>query len=418
MRYIAADSKIMWDNKTHIVKSYHVSTACREVSRVGYIFPAGVTKRSALGGNTNQPYMISSYAKEELAENLIFFFAANILLGARTLTGPELKKFAKKQIEKIKPDLAIPHEKPKFEDKDTQALDDLNSGVDAYYKALSMPLFTREALEYTSKSISYLYNAAWAIDPIMLTSNWMEPFVNDPYNALDNICAYEIQYEAKYFIDYGGLFGPSHAVKALHSIYECELVDSGWFDFQTHYMFESEDTRDYETGEQTDAFIGQLIAKQYYTATKVSEAVHMDIPFKIRMNTADLLHSLDEDFATQTFPYFQLAQNIPVNLMPSSKETLKFVIMEELDGYEHLSGMRFVLEGDLEADKIVMLNAPECEIRYFTKGIPLKKNTDSARTFAVKTKTARDVLDIVAKRYEAQGYRFKEKEFPLFWIPE
>ena len=81
--------------------------------------------------------------------------------------------------------------------------------------------------------------------------------------------------------------------------------------------------------------------------------------------------------------------------------------------------LEFVSRVSVDPEKVVSFNESECELRFFTRGIPVvSKKQRPEGNYAVKIKTAAEIFQEVQQRYIDRGYTFAKGEFGLFYIPE
>lgn len=428
MAYVDPDTKIFHEGDTEIV-SFHVSTACHKVDQSGGIIPSGATGTKALGGNTGKDFMISAYADEDLAENLAMFFIATILLASEILTPEELRRYAKRQIAQINPDFRLNKPiKPYLQGKEAFDYETKKyiGGDPAVYMKYAIRdytdslrnLFPEIAYERIGEVMSYIYEAAGAIDPIMLTTDWVDSFKGKSFEeAVNNICIYQVTYHASWFLDFEGLFGETYADNAYGSTLSCSLVDAGLYQLKNAKDEINDLGREDEVSPKTlPQFGSMLTAEGERVAGLVSKAVGRGEPLKIKHSLDKLETMIYEDFECEWEK-----DELLVTLDPDERadlEWLESVDIGETRPRSFLAGIDFIVNMEIDPSRIITYNAGECEVRMFTRKIPLRSRDPESRNFAVKLKTGSEVFREVQERYIARGYEFEENEFPLFWIPE
>lgn len=378
---------LWWDGKSRRVEAFHVSPACDLIDKSGAIQPSGVTRSRTLGGNERSPFMISAYSTESLAENLAYYYVVALLL-SKIKTGKTRAAFREELARQIQlyPSTTRASDELFEENYDLDDDEFLNAKVD---EAL-------EELEYggTIEGLRMLNTLAGAPDPIMHSAGWMSAYPNTEegiLSAAQKICIYKVEYTATHFHDISEVRGLFTEFMGDSTISCGGLPQLPSEDFE-------ELTPDADMMGNEDTFRALVLLGEDF-----AEKVSLEVKY----------NKLETEFFTDNYSLLRKIEG-ELDVKPS--------LIEELDDGYQVGDVRFPTSVVFDPEEVVSYNAPECEMRFFTRGIPVVKKGAQmsllATNYAVKIKTAAEIFQEVQQRYIDRGYTFAKGEFGLFYIPE
>jgi len=391
-------SEALWtERKPRTVTAYHVSNGCDKIDASGAIQPRGMTGRTSLGGNSDMPFMISAYNDEVLAENLAYYYLVVLLLTKHKRE--DIETFRDEVLQQIQ---VLP-----------SVFNDHGTDWDDEDDARDLEVNVEEALEEIAfgvqlEGIRKLYKLSGALDPLMNTDAWTLDFpskARDILEAAHRICIYKIQYAAEAFQDSALMRGVTAPFMSQAGEYFCrvhfETPASKMFDEMTEVLVETlGDTYGYSIGDLYNKAIieGEKFSKQ------VSRAVGAGQPLVLQTSPVTEFREIDELLSGWDYMIDALAG---------------LDIFDEAPDGIRVGDLEFVSRVSVDPEKVVSFNQSECELRFFTKGIPVvSKKPRRKGNYAVKIKTAAEIFQEVQQRYIDRGYTFAKGEFGLFYIPE
>ena len=401
----------LWvEAKPRAVTAYHVSNGCDKIDASGEIQPVGMTGRSSLGGNETMGFTISAYSDETLAENLAYYYLVVLLLIKNKRADTDT--FQDQIFRQIQ---VVPSAYT------SEALDDFASDWDLDFDEAidieeTLEMKVGEVLEWADwlqtnegviEGLRKLYKLAGVLDPLMLGYTWTFEFPStDILDAAHKICIYKIQYTAEAFQDSALLRGVSVPFMAEETAYSC----SARFDQPASEAFSemvdvlAEDAASWSlTFEEQAAGYRALVFESEKFARKASLAVARSEQLLLQTSETEAIG----DTALSGWDRMETA--------------LAAYINGDTDNVR-VGDLEFVSHITVDPEKVVSFNESECELRFFTRGIPVVRKGGQLNLLsgnsAVKIKTAAEIFQEVQQRYIDLGYTFAKGEFGLFYIPE
>ena len=403
----------LWvEAKPRTVTAYHVSNGCDKIDASNEIQPVGMTGRSSLGGNETMGFTISAYSDETLAENLAYYYLVVLLLIKNKRADTDA--FQDQIVRQLR---VVPSAYT------SEALDDFASDWDLDFDEDSdfeetLEMKVGDVLEWADwlqtnggviEGLRKLYKLAGVLDPLMLGYVWTFDFPSTEREILDaahKICIYKIQYTAEAFQDSALLRGVTVPFMAEETAYICstgfDQPASEAFSEMVDVLIEDSASCNLTFDEEAAGYRALVFESEKF-AKKASLAVARSEQLLLQTSETEAIG----DTALSGWDRMQTA--------------LAAYSDGETDNVR-VGDLEFVSRVSVDPEKVVSFNESECELRFFTRGIPVVRKGGQLNLLsgnsAVKIKTAAEIFQEVQQRYIDRGYTFAKGEFGLFYIPE